>query len=96
MNKKHNKNSTELTRGTKKIIAEAIKEAPDVNRSEICDIVCKNLCDRFTGKSLEYQLKRMNLEKTNDVINAIDTYIFKCVKNKHIIVDGAEEISKNS
>jgi hypothetical protein len=83
----------ELTRGTKKIIADAIKKSPDLNRGTLRNIICEDLFDKFPGDSLEYQLKRMNLETTKQVEAAIDSFIFKSVKSKNIVTE--EEKSDN-
>lgn len=66
-----------LTRGTKKLIKDAIREHHVTNRFDLCSIICEELEEKFTGDTLTYQLSRMNLETTGDVLDAIDTYIFK-------------------
>lgn len=66
-----------LTRGTKDIIKKAIQETNTTNRHELCENICATLEDRFSGETLSYQLQRMNLETTGDVLSAIDTYMFK-------------------
>ncbi len=67
----------ELTRGTKKLIKDAIKEHKVTNRYDLCGIICEELEERFTGDTLTYQLSRMNLETTGDILDAIDTYMYK-------------------
>lgn len=67
----------ELTRGTKKLIKDAIKEHHVTNRFDLCQIICEELEDKFTGDTLTYQLSRMNLETTGDILDAIDTYMYK-------------------
>ena len=88
MGKKINKNPEVLTRGTKKIIANAIEKTGEYNRSVLCNAICEELCDKFPGDSLEYQLERMNLTTTGDINRAIDTYMFRHMKlNKKGSVD---------
>jgi hypothetical protein len=77
---KKQKNPEILTRGTKKIIANAIEKTGDFNRSTLCDVICDELCSKFSGDSLEYQLERMNLSTTKDINRAIDTYMFRHMK----------------
>lgn len=66
-----------LTRGTKDIIKKAINETKTTNRHDLCENICETLEQRFSGDTLSYQLQRMNLETTGDVLSAIDTYMFK-------------------
>lgn len=80
---KNSKTTTDtLTRGTKKIIANAIEKTGQYNRSVLCDAICDELCSKFTGDSLEYQLNRMNLRTTGDIDRAIDTYMYRHMKLK--------------
>jgi len=77
---KKEKNPEVLTRGTKKIIANAIEKTGELNRTVLCDVICDELCSKFSGDSLEYQLERMNLVTTKDINKAIDTYMFRHMK----------------
>lgn len=77
---KKEKVSNDLTRGTKKLIMSAIERTGDLNRAKLCEAISDELCDKFQGDSLEYQLKRMKLETTKDINNAIDTYMFRHIK----------------
>ena len=79
-----------LTRGTKKIIASAIEKTGEYNRSVLCDAICDELCSKFTGDSLEYQLNRMNLKTTGDIDRAIDTYMFR-----HMKIKGSKKSAKS-
>lgn len=69
-----------LTRGTRRLIANTIEKTGSYNRSVLCNAICEELCDKFPGDSLEYQLKRMNLNTTGDINKAIDLYIYKYAK----------------
>ena len=93
MGKKIDKNPEILTRGTKKLIANAIEKTGEYNRSTLCETICEELCSKFSGDSLEYQLERMNLNTTADINRAIDTYMYKHVKlnKKGSKVDVSEE-----
>lgn len=72
--------TVKLTRGTKKIIEQAIESVePDMrnNRIELCARVSEMLEDRFEGDNLSYQLKRMDLQTTGRILEKIDTYWYK-------------------
>lgn len=75
-----------LTRGTKKLIARAIEETGSLNSSVLCNHICEDLCSKFAGDSLDYQLDRMNIPTTQAVIDAIDTYIFRHSKNNEVSI----------
>ena len=77
----------DLTRGTKKLIKDAIKEHHVTNRFDLCQIICEELEEKFTGDTLTYQLSRMNLETTGDVLDAIDTYMYKHSKESDFSAD---------
>ena len=74
------KNFKKLTRGTKGIIKESIEKKGTTNRHELCDYICDVLEERFAGETLDYQLKRMDLKTTGDILEAIDTYMYKHAK----------------
>ncbi|MGF7058660.1 hypothetical protein [Brassicibacter mesophilus] len=69
-----------LTRGTRELITNAITENKTKNRYELCKVIADELEGRYKGKCLDYQLERMNLETTGDILRAIDTYMFKHYK----------------
>lgn len=73
----NDKNFKRLTRGTKSLIKESIEKAGTTNRHELCDYICECLEERFAGETLDYQLKRMDLVTTGDILEAIDTYMYK-------------------
>jgi len=69
-----------LTRGTKALIGRAIKETESSNRYELLEWVAEDLCDRFEKGCLEYQLGRMGIETSSEVLDAIDTYVYRYAK----------------
>lgn len=69
-----------LTRGTKKLIEQAIESVePEKrnNRIELCARIAQILEERFEGDNLTYQLKRMDLQTTGKILEKIDTYWYK-------------------
>ena len=81
----------EITRGTKTLIKNAIGETQSSNKYELLDHICNELCNKFKGNTLDYQLERMKLETTSEVLSAIDTYMYKYAKETDFI---AKEDSK--
>lgn len=83
MNKNINENvpCKKITRGTKSLIKEAIKETNSSNRFDILACVTSKLEEKFPGATLDYQLKRMDLETTGKILEAIDTYAYRVAKN---------------
>lgn len=74
------KDTVKLTRGTKKIIEQAIESIePDKrnNRIELCSRIAEMLEERFEGDNLTYQLRRMDLQTTGRILEKIDTYWYK-------------------
>ena len=82
-----------LTRGTKKLIKDTIIANKTTNRYELCEIICSDLEEKFTGDTLDYQLSRMNLETTGEILKAIDTYMYKHSKDSDFngISDDSED-----
>lgn len=70
-----------LTRGTRDIIKKAINETKTTNRYELCQNICETLEERFHDGTFSYQLSRMNLEDTGEILAAIDTYMFRHSRN---------------
>lgn len=70
-----------LTRGTKALIKEAIMKTKSSNRYDLCEYIANELEERFKGDTLTYQLERMDLETTGKILAAIDTYIYKHMKD---------------
>lgn len=69
-----------LTRGTRKIIEQAIESVnPESrnNRIVLCERISQMLEERFEGDNLTYQLRRMDLETTGRILEKIDTYWYK-------------------
>lgn len=66
-----------ITRTVKKYIVEAIEETNSNNRYELCFYISDLLEKAFKGEVLEYQLKRMDLNTTGDILKVIDTYMYK-------------------
>lgn len=84
------KDAVKLTRGTKKIIEQAIQSVdPDKrnNRIELCSRIAEMLEERFEGDNLTYQLKRMDLETTGRILEKIDTYWYKYGNRVNKLVD---------
>lgn len=81
-----NKKNITLTRGTKKIIAKAIEGTNSLNSSELCDFICNDLCEKFSGDSLDYQLERMNIATTKSIMDAIDVYIYRHSKKNELVI----------
>ena len=81
-----NKNMNEIvpckkmTRGTKALIKEAIQETQSSNRFDLLAYVTDKLEEKFPGATLDYQLKRMDLETTGKILEAIDTYAYHVAK----------------
>lgn len=78
MEQNTNKSQT-LTRGTKELIKNAIKElAPEDkdNRYKICEKVCSIAESKHQGNNLMYQLNRMDIPTTGKVLEKIDSYFY--------------------
>ena len=76
----NDKNFKKLTRGTKSLIKESIEKTKTTNRNDLCAYICGELEEKFAGETLDYQLKRMDLQTTGDILDAIDTYMYKHAK----------------
>jgi len=70
-----------LTRGTKELIKQAIQETQSNNRYALCEKIADMVESRYNGMNLDYQLERMNIRTTGQILNAIDTYFYKHLKN---------------
>lgn len=75
------KSDFKLTRGTKELIKTAINETQSNNRYVLCEKIAKTVEERYNGLSLEYQLKRMNLQTTGKILKAIDTFFYKYLRS---------------
>jgi len=69
-----------LTRGTKDLIRQAIAETKSSNRYVLCEKIASLAEERYDGSNLDYQLKRMRLDSTGKILQAIDTFIYKHIK----------------
>ena len=67
----------QLTRVTKDLIKKAIQETGSSNRNVLCEYIASLVEAKYDGLHLEYQLKRMNLETTGKILEAIDTYFYR-------------------
>ena len=76
-----------ITRKTKLMIIDGIKTLGTINKYDLCFYICEELENRFKGDTLEYQLRRMQLENTREVLNAIDTFMFKYFKKSMLNKD---------
>ena len=64
-----------LTRGTVRVINEVAEKTGFTDRYDLLNAVCEELVKRYPGAKLEYQLDRMKLSTTKDVLEAIDSMI---------------------
>ncbi|MFF2531570.1 hypothetical protein ACFVS2_21920 [Brevibacillus sp. NPDC058079] len=70
-----------LTRRTKELIKTAIEQTQSNNRYELCEKIADMVESKYNGLNLEYQLKRMELQTTGQILKAIDTYFFKHLRS---------------
>ena len=80
-----------ITRRTKGYIKEAIEQTGSTNRFELCEYIAAKLEENFKGDTLDYQLKRMQLETTKEILAAIDTYMYKYAKNDKVLLKNDSE-----
>jgi len=73
-------NDSRLTRGAKDLIQKAIEETQSNNRYVLCEKIAKMVEERYNGLNLEYQLRRMQLQTTRQILQAIDTYFYKYIR----------------
>lgn len=70
-----------LSRGTVRLLKEAILSAKSKglvfqDRYVLCQEVCELVEQKYSGGTLDYQLKRMQLTTTKAVLDAIDTFFY--------------------
>ncbi len=65
------------TRFTRELIRDTIKEANTLNRSVLTYMISDQLVERYEDAYLESLLKRIGLETTKDIHEALDEYILK-------------------
>lgn len=80
-----NQKSQKLSRGTVRLIQEAIARAKEEgkqfnDRYVLCEVLCAMVEEKYSGLTLDYQLKRMNLVTTKPVLEAIDLFFYKYPK----------------
>ena len=80
-----NQQTQKLSRGTVRLIQEAIQKAKNENRPfndryVLCHVICELVEEKYSGLTLDYQLKRMNLVTTKPVLDAIDLFFYKYPK----------------
>lgn len=69
-----------ITRGAKELIKQAIQETQSNNRYVICEKIAEMVEEKYAGLNLEYQLKRMKLQTTGEILKAIDTFFYKYMR----------------
>lgn len=74
----------DLTRGAKKIVQNAITTTKTLNRYKLCEFIAYELEEKFKHSSFDYQTKRMKLETTGQILNAIDTYMYKYIDKTEV------------
>ena len=90
--KNNNIKLKKLSRGTKKLIKEAIEKTNSNDRYNLCQYICEELERRYVGKLLDYQLSRMDLKTTGKILDAIDSYLYS---SKIVIPDCLNYYSEN-
>jgi hypothetical protein len=71
-----------LTRGTKELIKNVIEKTKSNNRYVLCEMIAEQVESKYNGLNLEYQLERMGLQTTGQILKAIDIYFFKHMNSK--------------
>lgn len=69
-----------MTRGTKKLIEQAIvalEPQKQNNSIAICEKMVDILFERFEGNNLDYQIKRMDIETTGKILDKLDDYFLR-------------------
>jgi hypothetical protein len=79
---KREDNESKLTRGTRRIIKEAINEAGTLDEKVLCRTISDIMIEKYTDKdgninekALEYQSVRMNLSTTSEIRQAINLFL---------------------
>jgi hypothetical protein len=78
---KNEDDEIKLTRGTRRIIKEAINETGSLDKRILCSKISDIMIEKYTDKdgninekALEYQSVRMNLSTTSEIGKAIDLF----------------------
>lgn len=74
---KINENNVELSRTMRAIIEKIIEENGEVafDENKLLFLITNYFIEKFPGNKLEYQLKRMKMETTQDIKRAISVYM---------------------
>lgn len=79
-----NSEDFKLTRGVKQLIKDAIGTTQSNNRYVLCEKIADVVEKKYEGLNLDYQLERMNIETTKQILKAIDIYFYKHFKPSEI------------
>lgn len=69
-----------MTRGTRRMVEAAISQldpSEQSNTNAICFKMTDMLIEKFEGGNLDYQLERMDLQKTQSILDKIEEYFQK-------------------
>ncbi|MBG9694148.1 hypothetical protein ABD91_25775 [Lysinibacillus sphaericus] len=84
----NDKESATLTRRAAELIGVALKNSNySMNRASICEhlsILLEEEYKDLSDNSMEYQLQRMKLFTTKDMLRAIDIFIFKYLTRSQV------------
>lgn len=69
-------NNIKLTRGTIKLIKEAISANKTTDSKTLSTYICFLLEKKYKQDNFIYQTKRMGLNRYSDVKNAVDSFIY--------------------
>lgn len=75
-----NENKIILTRGVRLLFKEAELSLPEEdreNRYELLRAICFLAEERYTGHTMDYQLSRMGLATTGQILKKIDVFLVK-------------------
>lgn len=61
------------------LIQIAIDNTKSNNRYTICEEMAQMLEEKYIGYNFDYQTKRMNVDTTKKILNAIDLYFLRYV-----------------
>lgn len=86
-----------LSHPVQEIVKQAIIKSNSSNRYDLCLEISNLLEERYEGKKLEYQSKRMYMASTKQILEVIDSYFFCYLKlpnvnaeNENDLLDEAE------
>lgn len=68
----------QLTKYVRELIKDAITSTQSTDRLVLCEFICLTLEERYpSDKNLEYQLRRLKLTTTREILAAVDFYIYE-------------------